>query len=200
MISLLNSIKDINLISKNGCLLQTKNLERDKKSFILHPFLFASLPVLFLLAFNAHELPIFDVIIPISISIIATFSLWLLLRYFVGGAKSGLLLSLFILLFTLYGHLRNELRTSDDELLQFLGSHYVLGVIFFIIAVIGPFFFLRTKSDYELNSIFNVIAITIVGILIFNVALYYVSNPSDVGQFDFEGIPLIVNDKTAPLF
>jgi len=171
-----------------------QNNSLNKKSFILHPFLFSCLPILFLLAFNAHELPIQDVIIPLGISIIISFIFWIILKYILNGIKSGLIVSLFILLFTMYGHSKNLLSVESNEIIQFLGSYLVLGIIFLTVGILVTIFFIKTKSHIELNSIFNVIAITIVIILIFNIGLYYITNSSDSVKLDFIDGSLIIND------
>lgn len=172
--------------------MQNKNIS--KKPLIIHPFLISSLPVLFLLAFNAHELPLQDVLIPIIISIVISFIIWIILRQILNGIKAGLIISAFILLFSIYGHLKNQLIVDENEISQFLGSNLVLGSIFLIIGILALIFFIKTKSHNELNSIFNVIVITIVTILILNIGLYYVTNSSDSIELGFVDGPLIINE------
>ncbi len=74
--------------------MQNKNIS--KRSLIIHPFLISSLPVLFLLAFNAHELPLQDILIPIVISIVISFIIWIILRQILNGIKAGLIISALI--------------------------------------------------------------------------------------------------------
>ncbi len=172
--------------------MQNNNL--NKKSFILHPFLISCLPILFLLAFNAHEISIQDVIIPLGISIIISFIFWIILRHILNSLKSGLIISLFILLFTIYGHSKIQLSVESNEITQFLDYPLVLPIIFLAVGILATIFFIKTKSHIELNSIFNVIAITIVIILIFNIGLYYITNSSDTIKLDFIDGSLIIND------
>lgn len=79
-----------------------------KKSLVIHPFLFAVYPVLFLFAHNIGELS-FNVLIP-PVVIILCFSLlsWSILNFVLKDSqKSGFIVSLFLLLFFSYGHFTN---------------------------------------------------------------------------------------------
>ena len=89
--------------------LRLVNIHSEKKSLIFHPFIFSCLPILFSLAFNAHEISIDDIIVPIIISITIAFIFWIILRHFVGGVKSGLVVSFLILLLNIK-YLKSQLN------------------------------------------------------------------------------------------
>jgi hypothetical protein len=167
-----------------------ENLKRNKKTWVAHPFILSCLPVLILFAFNVHEILVRDIILPITISIAVSIISWFALRYFLKGIKAGLVISTLILLFVIYGNVLHLLQLNDNTINQFLASHFVLGPIFLTIGIFAILFFIKTKAFTELNSIFNVIAITIIGILILNAAVFYVSDPIDNNYSKYIEIPI----------
>ena len=172
------------------------SLNKNKKSFIIHPFLFACFPVLFLLSINSGEITAQDAFIPIVISASISFVFWIILRCFLDGKKAGLLLSLFILLFIIYGNVHNILQSNSSDAIQFLSSNPVLGTVFLIIGILGIIFFVKTKATTELNRIFNMVAISMIVVLIFSLMFYYASNWTDVDSIlsDFVEEPIIINN------
>ena len=162
-----------------------------KGDLILHPFLISILPIFFLFSLNVHEVPINDIFLPILISISITFVSWIILRKIFDGVKGANILSLFLLLFVIYGNLRTILHDTSDVNLQLINSNLILGTIFLSIGILGLIFFRRTQENKKINSIFNVIAITIILILIMNVVLFFIDNPIGTSQEYFKNIPLI---------
>jgi hypothetical protein len=167
------------------------NLDKNKRHFIFHPFLFSCLPILLLISFNAHETSIQGIFIPLIISVLLSFVFWLVLRRFLKGMNAGLILSWIILLILIHGNVSNLLELEDNQ----FNSNFILGAIFLIMGILGTIFFVKTKSKSELNSIFNVVAVTICVIL---VSIFMIYNFSQVVQedidLDFLEIPIIVND------
>ena len=169
-----------------------------ERNLIFHPFILCTLPILVLFSLNAHEVPLMDILIPIGISLIISFSAWIILRYFLSGIKAGNIVSLIFLLFLIYGNLHTFLQNSEDSTIQIFGSNLILGTIFLIIGVLGIRFFLKTNQNYQINSIFNVVAITIILILSANVVIYFVNNPVNETEEYFGNISIIeknVNEK-----
>jgi len=101
------------------------------------------------------------------------------------------MLSLFLLLFVIYGNLHLLFQNTVDKNLQFLGSNFVLGTIFLSVGILGLIFFQRTGQNKQINSIFNVIAITVTLILVVNVITFFIDNPFDESKEYFKNIPLI---------
>lgn len=169
---------------------------RKKRSLIIHPILFACFPVLFILSINSGELTAQDAFIPILISASIGFVIWISLRYFLGGKKAGLIASLFILLFVIYGNVHNILQSNSSDASQFLGSNLILGPIFLVIGILGIIFFKKTRASNELNSIFNIIAISMIAVLIVTLMFSYSTNWTDVDSIlsDFVQEPIIIND------
>ena len=171
------------------------SLNKNRKSFIVHPFLLCCFPVLFLLSFNAHELAIQDAFFPLVISVSISFVFWIILRCFLDGKKASLVVSLFIILFIVYGNTHTLLQSSNSDTIQFLGSNPILGTVFLIVGIFGTIFFIKTKASTDLNSIFNVVAVTIIAILILNLMFYYASNQAeDIIFLDSAQTPIIIND------
>ena len=172
------------------------NIDLKKKSFIIHPFFLCCFPVLFLISFNAHELVIQDAFIPLVISVSISFVSWIILRCFIDGKKAGLITSLFIILFIIYGNTHTLLQSSDYSAIQFLGSNPILGTVFLAVGIFGTIFFIKTKASTELNTIFNVVAVSIIAVLIVSLMSYYISNWTDVDNIlsDFVQEPIIINN------
>ena len=120
-----------------------------------------------------------------------TFVSWIILRKIFDGVKGANMLSLFLLLFVVAGNLRTILRDTGDVNLQLFNSNLILGTIFLSIGILGLIFFRRTQENKKINSIFNVIAITIILILIMNVAIFFINNPVGASQEYFKNIQLI---------
>lgn len=87
------------------------NLKTDNRSgwlrrFPLHPFLFATYPILALLAFNISEVDLSSGYRPLALSLAAAALLALLLRLFHrDGRRTAILLTIGLILFYSYGHL-----------------------------------------------------------------------------------------------
>ena len=167
-----------------------------KRSFIIHPFFLCCFPVLFLISFNAHELVVQDAFIPLVISVSISFVFWIILRCFIDGKKAGLIVSLFIILFIIYGNAHSILQSSDSDTIQFLGSNPILGTIFSVVGIFGTIFFIKTKASTELNTIFNIVAISIIAVLIVGLIFYYASSWPDTDNTipDFVQEQVIIND------
>ena len=108
-----------------------------KKSVVVHPFLFAVFPILFLYSHNIERTAITHFVAPAVVSALSALSFWFLLSYaFKDKQKAGLLVSLSILSFFSYGHLRDAVGDSAfsirgiiieaDELLVLMCSLLVL--------------------------------------------------------------------------
>lgn len=88
---------------------------RDKKPYLLHPFLFAVYPIIFLFSHNINELSLFDqssvirLLVPCTISLGLAWALLFSLNYFVvkDRLQAGVLVSLLLFLFFGFGHIQN---------------------------------------------------------------------------------------------
>jgi hypothetical protein len=132
-----------------------------KKSVVVHPFLFAVFPILFLYSHNIEGTSITDFIAPAVVSALSALSFWFLLSFaFKNKQKAGLLVSLSILLFFSYGHLCDAFGDfafsirgtiiGADELLVFVCS-----LLFFL----GGYLLAKSAKDFSvLTKALNVAA------------------------------------------
>jgi hypothetical protein len=120
------------------------------KRLVLHPFLLAVFPVLFLYAQNQGQLPPRVLALPLIATIVSTATLWISLRLFLRDSrKAGLLVSFFLLCFFSYGHLYNAV--SGCYIGGFIiGRDRYLYPFWGILLISGTFFISRIKSDRRL--------------------------------------------------
>ena len=164
------------------------------KNLVIHPFLFSLFPVLVIFQYNIHEIPLQDTFWPLFVSFIIALGLWVLVRFFIGGKKSGLIISLVIMLFVIYGNLHTSIINSDTEF-SFLGGNTIMGTFFFILLIVGIIYFVKTKRILDnANSITNTIGLGMVGILVISIAVYYYENPVDYSTTYFSDIPSTANN------
>lgn len=117
-----------------------------KKSLVLHPFLFAVYPVLFLFAKNIEHFLLNEIFIPLAITIGFVLLSWSLFSLVLKNKeKAGLLVSLVLFLFFSYGHFYNALG-SLDFIVNF-GRHKILFAVWSILFVLGVCFFIKTRKD-----------------------------------------------------
>ena len=106
--------------------------------------------------------------------------LWYLLNLLIKDKmKSGLIISLGLVLFFSYGHFFNVLRdiVIDDLVIS---RHRYLVPSFGIILVIGVYSMLKTKKNFsDFTTIANVIAIAILLVSVSNIFVYALGNNDD---------------------
>ena len=150
-----------------------------KRQWILHPFLLAIYPALFLFAANMEQFGINVVFRPAARTLAWTVVGWVALSLILRNRrKAALVTSLFLVLYFSYGHIVNALpfvsffvgstriRTAQ---LVLAGSIIAFGV--------GAYFVVRAKSDLsKLTMVANVMAVVLVGISVAKVAFYEVRN------------------------
>ena len=164
------------------------------KNLVIHPFLFSLFPVLVIFQYNIHEVPLQDIFLPLFLSFIIALGLWVIVRFFIGGKKSGLIISLVIILFVIYGNLHTLILSSDTEF-SFLGGNTILGTFFFILLIVGIIYFVKTKRILDnANSITNTIGLGMIGILVVYIAIYDYENPVDYSTSYFSDIPSAANN------
>ena len=99
-------------------------LDKNKRDIVIHPFLFSCLPVLLLIAFNAHEIFLPGIISPLVISVLLSFIFWVVLRHFLKSAKAGLILSWIILMILIHGNVSYLLESEYSQFnLNFVWSN-----------------------------------------------------------------------------
>ena len=159
----------------------------------IHTFLFALFPVMFFFQFNFYELIFEDLIFPFFLSISITFLAWIILRKFIGSQRSGLILSLVIMCFINLGNISMFLSDNPNELSQFLGQVHILGSILLVLSIIGIIYFLKTRTLDDKTSISNVISMTIIGFLMFNITTISITAADDDSLLKFYDIPVQIS-------
>lgn len=129
----------------------------------LYPLLLAAFPVLALFVNNYGEvgwgvLPR-PLLVSMGLAAVVLLTFRLLLK---NWAKAALMTAWFIILFFLYGHVRNLLL----DRVEVLGRHRYLGVIFAGLCGLGWMTIWRIKSISILNTFLSMIAIMGIGILL----------------------------------
>lgn len=154
---------------------------------IIHPILFSFLPILFLFQHNINEVPLFDILIPLGLSIIPAVILWIPLKILFGYTKSSLITSAILLSFVIFGNLHNVLLAHPEVILQVLGKTSILGPIFLISNIIFAIFIIKRKTIPSITNPLNVMSITIVGFLLVSSLGYYIMNPIDENLVNYFG-------------
>ena len=134
--------------------------------------------------------------------------LWYLLNLLIKDKmKSGLIISLGLVLFFSYGHFFNVLRDVVIEDLA-IGRHRYLLPSFGIIFAIGVYSILKTKKNFSnFTTIANVIAIVILLVSVSNIFVYALENNQDGystvlnNRFNYnEGLPASALDYTPNVY
>ena len=154
-----------------------------------HPFLFAILPILFLFANNFFKVSTEDLIISLAISASSAIALWFIIKRITkNGKKSGIITSLFLILFFSYGHI--FIGANGVDVFGFDTSNHYYFVIPFIV-IFSFISFLVVSANRPLNNatkISNAISITLIIITAVN-----------IGTFGIEGINLGDESETLSL-
>ena len=138
-----------------------------KKPFVVHPFLFAIFPILFLFSHNVEQVSFSEILLPSAIVLGFTLLLLLLFRLILrDNKKAGIVVSIFLVLFFSYGHVYAMIRGWQ------IGNKYLLltwGMFF----TCGAYFTIRTRRElHNFTNIFNIVAFALVAISLINIGVY----------------------------
>ena len=147
-----------------------------KKAIIIHPLLFAVYPILFLYSHNLGEAAFQDTLIPFAITVGFTMSAWVVLGLVLKNwKKSGIIVSLFLVLFFSYGYFRTPLKCK--ELVLLMSSVWILLFIF------GSFYTAKSKKDFTTATmVLNVVACILIVLPMINIAIYLFGNSGKFGH------------------
>lgn len=124
----------------------------------IHPFLLAALPIVFLYNHNlrTHPISAVELLIPLGISLGFTLTVWLLLSWSLHHPiKAGIVTSLFLILFFLYGHVFMALNHK-------LARHEYLGLTWLALLLAGVTLTVRAQRNLiGLNLFLNLLGIAI---------------------------------------
>lgn len=140
------------------------------KALVMHPFLFAVFPILFLFYHNIGEVDPGVVLVPalMSLAVAATVfgAVVLVLK---DARKAGFITSLLLVMFFSYGHVHTALGRIDPYLFR----HRYLTVAFAALFVGLSYLVARSGRDLKnATSLTNAVAVILVGISVFNIGAY----------------------------
>lgn len=123
-----------------------------------------------------HELLPSDVVLPSILIIGMAFGSWFILKLILkNGRKAGLIISIALTLFFMYGHIynvANDISVGNTD----VGRHRYLIIPFFVCFVLSIYYFVRTKRELDnTTTIANVIAVSLIAIILVNVATYSIN-------------------------
>lgn len=140
------------------------------KSTVIHPILFAVFPILLIITSNLDEVILIDAVFSFLIIIGITLVSWLFLNLFLKNKlRSGLFVSLGLVLFFSYGHFLRITTQIDVSSLPF--SHHTYAVpVFFVMLILGIFAIIKIKKHLrDVTTFTNIIAIVLIIMLLPNV-------------------------------
>jgi len=130
-----------------------------KKHAILHPLLFAVLPILFLYSHNITELYLAQLLAPLLVAAFSSLLLWSLLSLALRDKlRAALLSSLFWLWFLSFGHLHRLLVSGHSADLASGGTTAFVAVYCTILLVGVGFFITARRGLPTLSSMLNIAA------------------------------------------
>lgn len=150
------------------------------RKFPLHPILFSAFPIVFLAAQNLGELDLGEAVAPLIISVLIGLVAFIVLRRVLrDGTRAGLLVSLVMLAFYLFGHAWNALSglrlpgVSEPRLL----------VAWLLATAVAVVVILLVRRDLSgLAMLANIVSIVLVANSSVRIAAYQLSNPDVATQ------------------
>jgi len=187
-----------------------------KKLPVIHPFLMALFPILFLLARNVATVPLSQSLPPSAILLGFAFVGTSLLRMLLGdGRKAGMIVSVFLILGFSYGHVFEPVaRLAHSQFGVVLRQEHLLLACAAIFALY-VYMAIRTESSEIWTMILNVMAISLVAVSAARIGAYEVRvgvthrasrlrpaepveiNPGSEGNEDLPDIYYIILDRYA---
>jgi len=181
-----------------------------KKSSLIHPILFAIFPVLFFYSHNIEILSLQGILIPILVILLSAFSLWLALRFILkNGRKAGLIVSLFMILFLLFGHILKLFRQNlpPEALAKIfqVSSGYMAQILLLAVSLVllglVVYYLIRTKRKLDNATVLaNVIGISLIAIVFMNIGIYNIEYYffEENNKITSNLKPLSINNQTLP--
>ena len=186
--------------------------ENSIKFIIIHPILIALYPVFFVYSQNIHLILIQGIVFPLIIILGIAIAIWAVIKAILKNArKSALLTSLYVFLFFSYGHIFNVIESNSTQEYSIL-SHVFLLITYVFIVIFVTYYFVKTHRKLNsVTTIANVISITLVSFVLFNIGIFNFENLNNYqDEMDvpitlennlknFPDVYYIVLDEYAPL-
>jgi hypothetical protein len=144
-----------------------------KRPLVVHPFLLGLSPILFLYTYNLAQIPVnvSELVGPVLLTLGATLLLWLALGLVLRDrVRSGLIVSLLVVLFFSYGHVFAAIQkigtlpfSPRKPVVSLFSRHEYLLAVWLAILAAGVVLVIRTRRNLAgLTIVLNVIAAAIV--------------------------------------
>lgn len=144
-----------------------------KKAPVIHPFLLALFPVVFLFAQNIEMVSASQTLLPSAIVLgFTSLSIVLLRMTFKDGRKAGIVVSVFLVLFFSYGHAFDLVRDSVEDRLVESSAHAYLLSAWAILFVVGVYGATKVRDPKKWTNILNIVAIAMIAPSLTTAGLY----------------------------
>jgi len=134
----------------------------------IHCFLFAVYPILFLFSYNIGQVAFSQILLPITLSLVFTGIIYLSLLFVLkDGDKTGLIVTIFLILFFFYGHILQQMEIWDIKHFN-KGKHLInlSAAIFFV----STYFIITAKKKlHNLTKIINFVALSLTILTVINI-------------------------------
>ena len=165
------------------------------KKFGFHHFILALFPVLLIYLDNINEIPLQDIFVPLTFSLGIILIPWILLTYFIGEKKSSIIVSLVIILFLIFAYVRSILIYNQIEEIRFVATNIILIPIFCIPTIFIIYKILRQKISSNITQIINVMSIAVFSFMLFQIGLFYSTDPSYDESQKLLNIPVLQTNE-----
>lgn len=170
---------------------------------VFHPFLFCLYPIIALLAFNISETLLSDALRAVILSVIVTIWVFLIVQVLIKDrAKSGVVTTMFVVLFFSYGHIYALLKDVDFLGLN-IGRHRLLGPLWgiFFLSIIW-WTIRKLQNSANVTSTLNLVSIIVlvfpsIQILTFQIKYLDTQSQNDQMILDFQA-NISIDDQTLP--
>ena len=140
-----------------------------KRPFLVHPFLFGMFPILSLFLHNINEAPLSIILVPTVIVIGFTILLlYLSKRIFRNRIKAGIVASIFLILFFIYGSFSQLTKLSTGK----PADWYLMPVFFLLLIIISYIVKKICTPLLAVTKIFNFLATFLILFLLINIGAY----------------------------
>jgi len=155
-----------------------------EKPLVVHPFLFAIFPTLFLFAHNIGELSLNVIFVPMVFTVGLTLIYFLLLSLVLKDMqKAGIIVSLFLLLFFSFGHFLQALNSTGFRFIAgwfFIQNSKILLFLWSAFFFVGAYFSIKTyRSLGNFTYLLNIIASFLIVTSLANIGIYKLRAKTD---------------------
>lgn len=167
-----------------------------RKFRVIHPFMFAVYPVLYLYSQNIANTQVIELFVPLTLILCLSISIFLLFRLMIGNwHKAGYETSLILLLFFSYGHIYANLF----QLGILYNDHRPLAIVYAVVFILGVWAIWRVlKNTENFTKPLNLIAVVLVMLPIFQIIIYRAKSQINEAPPDYLSINQSSNKLIMP--